>query len=88
VSLYNSLVDPIPLVHSSGRLKNPSSFEKAHAWWDAMDIGSKSIMDVMIASCIDRYSDTSTTYSVNILAQWEGIEVNIKYGYTLTNFDL
>jgi hypothetical protein len=31
--LYRLLVDPVALVHSNGRLEEPSSFEEAHAWW-------------------------------------------------------
>jgi hypothetical protein len=35
-----------------GGLEEPSSFEEAHAWWDVMEIGSKPIMDVVIASLV------------------------------------
>jgi len=38
--LFKLLVDLVELVHSNGRLEEPSSFEKAYAWWDAMEIGS------------------------------------------------
>jgi hypothetical protein len=68
--LYRLLVGPVALVHSSGRLEEPSSFEEAHAWCNAMETGSKPIMDVVIASLVDGYSDTSEAYKIDNLTQW------------------
>ena len=51
--LYRFLVDLVVLVHASWKLGEPSSFEKAyaeHEWWDAMEIGSKPIMEPMVDS--------------------------------------
>ena len=57
------------LVHSSERLVKPPKVEEAHAWKDAMVIGSKPIVvsmidswirDVVITSCVDGYNVTST----------------------------
>jgi hypothetical protein len=51
--LYRLLVDPMALVHSNERLDEPSSFEEAyveHAWWDAMETGSKPIVESRIDS--------------------------------------
>jgi hypothetical protein len=51
--LYKLLVDHVALVHASEKLGEPSSFEEAyaeHVWWDAMEIGSKPIVESMIDS--------------------------------------
>jgi hypothetical protein len=47
----------VALVHSSEKLEEPSSFEEAyeHVWWDAMEIGSKPIVESRI--------DTLTRFS-------------------------
>jgi hypothetical protein len=47
------LVDPVALVYSSEKLDGPSSFEEAYveyACWDAMEIGSKPIVESRIDS--------------------------------------
>jgi hypothetical protein len=72
VGPYKLLVYSLALVHSNEILEEPFSFEEAyveHAWWDAMETGLRHIMDV-ITSCVNGYSDTSTTY-INIPTQWE-----------------
>jgi hypothetical protein len=75
--LCSLLVNPVAFVHSSERLDEPSRVEKAHAWWDAMVVGSEPIVvsmidygvqDVVITSCVDGYNDTSIVYMINILA--------------------
>jgi hypothetical protein len=33
----------------------------------------RTIMDVVIASCVDGYNDTSTTYRIDIPTQWETV---------------
>jgi hypothetical protein len=46
--LYRVLVDLLTLVHTNGELGEPSNFEKAyakHVWWDAMEIGSKPVVE-------------------------------------------
>ena len=51
--LYRLLVDCVALVHSSKKLDEPSSSEEAyieHLWWDAMEIGSKPIVESLIGS--------------------------------------
>jgi hypothetical protein len=46
------------------------AIDDIHAWWDVMEIGSKPFMDVVIASYVDGYNDTSTTYRIDIPVQW------------------
>jgi hypothetical protein len=48
--LFKLLPDLVALVHSSGRLEEPSFFEEAHAWRDVMEIGSKPIVVSVINS--------------------------------------
>jgi hypothetical protein len=46
--LYRLLVDPMVLVHGNMKQGEPSSIEEAyaeHVWWDAIEIGSKPIVD-------------------------------------------
>jgi hypothetical protein len=50
--LYKLLVDPMARVHSNGRLEEPSSFEEAHAWQEAIELSSTLIGNALIASCV------------------------------------
>jgi hypothetical protein len=51
VGLYRLLVDLVALVCSSEKLDEPFRFKEAHvelAWWDAIEIGSKPIVESWI----------------------------------------
>jgi hypothetical protein len=70
--LYKLLVDLMALVHTNKKLGEPSSFEEAyaeHVWWDAMEIGSKPIVESMIDSklaidgSIEEYQDKVVGFS-------------------------
>ena len=50
--LYKLFVDPVVCAHSSEMMDEPSSFQELgeNAWWDAVEISSKPMMDSMIDS--------------------------------------